>query len=576
MSSPDPAPTARSMAEILRARADQSPDALAFAWLADGIEDGPRFTYADLDREARAVAVALRDVAEPGDRALLVFAPGLEFVAGFFGCLYAGLVPVPAYPPRLDRLAQGWQALAAVAADCGPRVVLTGGLAADHVAAGAGRLSAMRVVTDAVDRASAGRWRETPVDPDAVAVLQYTSGSTAAPKGVMVTHRSLMHNQAMILAAFEHDGPGGGVCWLPPYHDMGLVGGLLQTVYHGAWSRLMSPVALLQDPFRWLAAISRHRADTSGGPNFAYDFCARRVTPEQRATLDLSTWSVVAIGSEPISAETMDRFAETFETCGFRREAFCPCYGLAEATLLVTSRPKGEPPAVLSVSAAALEDGQALPAAAGEAARQLVGCGRSWLGQEVRVVDPEACTALPDGRIGEIWVRGESVAAGYWSRPEETERTFRARLADIGAGPYLRTGDLGFVRGGELFVTGRIKDVIIVRGRNHYPQDIEETVQAVHPALRPGCGAAFEETRDGRPGVVVVQEVDRRGRGLDARQLLADARQAVAERHEVQLHDLRLLEYGSIPKTSSGKVRRHACRLEYARDGLRLWKENRA
>jgi acyl-CoA synthetase (AMP-forming)/AMP-acid ligase II len=563
------------MAEVLRARADRSPGALAFAWLADGVEDGPRLTYADLDREARAVAVALRDAAEPGDRALLVFAPGLEFVAGFFGCLYAGLVPVPAYPPRLDRLAQGWQALAAVAADCGPRVVLAGGLAADHVAAGSGRLPARCVVTDGLDRAAAGRWREPRTDPDAVAVLQYTSGSTAAPKGVMVTHRSLMHNQAMIRAAFRHSGPGGGVCWLPPYHDMGLIGGLIQTVYHGAWARLMSPVALLQDPFRWLAAISRHRADTSGGPNFAYDFCAQRVTPEQAATLDLSQWSVAAIGSEPVGAETMDRFAATFESCGFRYEAFCPCYGLAEATLLVTSRPKAEPPVVLPVSAAALEEGRAAPANPGEAERRLVGCGRPWLGQEVRIVDSEACTVRPDGHIGEVWVRGESVAAGYWGHPEETEQTFRARLADSDAEPYLRTGDLGFVRDGELFVTGRIKDVIIVRGRNHYPQDIEETVQAVHPALRKGCGAAFEETRDGRPGVVVVQEVDRRGRGLDVARLVADARQAVAERHEVQLHDLRLLESGSIPKTSSGKVRRHACRLEYARGGLRPWKERK-
>jgi acyl-CoA synthetase (AMP-forming)/AMP-acid ligase II len=564
------------MAEVLRARADLSPDALAFSWLTDEIEDGPRFTYADLDREARAVAVALRDAAGPGDRALLVYAPGLEFVAAFFGCLYAGLVPVPVYPPRLDRLAQGWQALAAVAADCGPRVLLTGGMVADHVASGAGRLSVRCMVTDGLDRSAAGRWREPPTDPDALAVLQYTSGSTAAPKGVMVTHRGLMHNQAMIRAAFGHARPGGGVCWLPPYHDMGLIGGLLQTVYHGAWCRLMSPIALLQDPFRWPAAVSRYRAATSGGPNFAYDFCAQRVTPEQMATLDLSNWHNAAIGSEPVRAETMDRFAAAFEKCGFRRQAFSPCYGLAEATLMVTSQRRAEPPTVLPVNAAALEEGRAVPAGPGEAARQLVGCGRPWLGQDVRVVDPEAHTALPDGHVGEVWVRGESVAAGYWGRPEESEQTFRARLADTGAGAYLRTGDLGFVRDGELFVTGRTKDVVIIRGRNHYPQDIEETVQSVHTGLRKGCGAAFEETRDGRPGVVVVQEVDRRCRGLDMRQLVADARQAVAERHEVQLHDLLLLEYGSIPKTSSGKVRRHVCRTEYGRGGLRRWKERGA
>jgi acyl-CoA synthetase (AMP-forming)/AMP-acid ligase II len=574
VSTTDPATTSRTMAEVLLARADQSPDELAFCFLIDGQEEGPRLTYADLDRQARSIAAALQDVAGPGDRALLVYAPGLAFVAAFFGCLYAGVVPVPTYPPRPT---QGWQGLAKVAADCRPRVVLLDNRVAPFVPA-SGALPALagvrHIVTDDLDTGRA--WRTPAFDPDGLALLQYTSGTTAAPRGVMVTHRGLMHNQAMIRAAFEHAGPGGGVCWLPPYHDMGLIGGLLQTVYHGGWCRLMSPVALLQDPFRWLAAMSRYRADTSGGPNFAYDFCVQRVTPEQISTLDLSNWSVAAIGSEPVSAETMDRFAAVFEKCGFRSEAFCPCYGLAEATLLVTSQPKAGAPVVLPVSAATLEEGRTVPAGPGEATRQLVGCGRPWLGQEVRIVDPDACIALPDGHIGEVWVRGESVAAGYWDRPDETEQTFNARLADTGAGPYLRTGDLGFVRDGELFVTGRIKDVIIVRGRNHYPQDVEETVQAVHPGLRKGCGAAFEETRDGRPGVVVVQEVDRRCRGLDVRRLVADARQAVAERHEMQLHDLRLLEYGSIPKTSSGKVRRHACRLEYARGGLRPWKERGA
>lgn len=570
----------QSMVEVLQTRASQTPDALAFSWLSDGLEEGSRLTYGELDRAARAIAVALRDVAGPGERALLVYAPGLEFIAGFFGCQYAGIVPVPAYPPRLDRLAQGWQLLATLAADCEPRLLLTGGPAAGFVAGSAGLIGDQArltsVVTDTVDLAWAQQWREPPTDLDALALLQYTSGSTANPKGVKITHRSLMHNEVMIQAAFEHSGEGGGVSWLPPYHDMGLIGGLLQVVFHGAWCRLMSPVVFLQDPFRWLASISRYRADTSGGPNFAYDFCVQRITPEQRATLDLSNWSVAAIGSEPISAATMAQFTATFAPHGFRGEAFFPCYGLAEATLLVTSSTKDKPPVLRSFRADLLEEGRAVATTPGESARSIVSCGRPWLDQEICICAPETRLRRPDGEVGEIWLKGPSVAQGYWNRPDDTAYTFQAYRADTGDGPYLRTGDLGFLLDGELYITGRIKDLLIIRGRNHYPQDIEETVQAVHPGLRKGAGAVFEDTRQGRPGVIVVQEVERRSRDLDGGSVRADIRQAVAERHEVQVHDVQLVEAGSIPKTSSGKVRRQACRTEYAQGTLRIWKGTRS
>jgi acyl-CoA synthetase (AMP-forming)/AMP-acid ligase II len=566
------------MVEVLQARADGAPDDLAFLFLIDGEEEGPRLTYAGLDRAARAVAAALREGAGPGDRALLLYEPGLDFIPAFFGCLYAGLIAVPACPPRFDRVLQGWQVLAGVVADCRPRVVLTTADLAGVLERGFRNFpqaDALRwIATDGLDSSRAGCWRQSPINPEATALLQYTSGSTAAPKGVMVTHDNLMHNGRMIHTAMEHAGARLGVLWLPFYHDMGLVAGVLQAVYRGGTAVVMSPLGLLQRPFRWLQAISRYRADTSGGPNFAYDLCVQRVTAEQKASLDLSCWSGAAIGSEPVSARTLERFTEAFAPCGFRPEAFYPCYGLAEATLMVTGNRKGTRPVIWTVEVDALEQGRVVDAAPGTAgARTLVGCGRPWLGQEVLIVDPDSRMRHPEGAVGEIWVAGPSVARGYWERPEEMERTFGARLADTGAGPFLRTGDLGFLRDGQLFVTGRLKDLLVIRGRNHYPEDIEATVQAVHPALRPGCGAAFESGPDGQPRLVVVQEVDRRGgRGVDLAELAGDIRQAVAERHELQVHDVRFLEPGSVPKTSSGKVQRHACRAGYERGTLRPWR----
>jgi acyl-CoA synthetase (AMP-forming)/AMP-acid ligase II len=563
-----------SMADVLEKRAALSPEALAFCLLIDG-EEGPQLTYAGLDRAARAVAAALQDVAEPGDRALLLYGPGLEFTTAFFGCQYAGVVPVPAYPPRPERLAQSWSLLSGIAGDCSPRVVLTGGAAAPFVSGISRHVPALEgarvVVTDGLDR---GRlWRRPAVDSNALALLQYTSGSTGDPRGVMVTHRNLLHNETMIWEAFEHDRyVGTGVCWLPPYHDMGLIGGILQVIFHGASCLLLSPLALLQDPFRWLQAISSHRAATSGGPNFAYNHCVQRLTTEQRASLDLRSWDVAAIGSEPICPRALEEFTAAFEPSGFRPEAFYPCYGLAEATLFVTGGRRTAEPVIGHFSTADLQRGRACPVPPGPESQTLVGCGHAWLDQEVRIVDPESGIVCADRQVGEIWVQGPSVALGYWNRPEESRQTFHARRADTGTGPYLRTGDLGFLHQDELFVTGRIKELIVIRGRNHYPQDIEQTVQSVRPELRAGCGAAFEVLRDGQPRLVVVQEIDRRCRDLDLTRTGGDIRQAVAERHDLHLADVQFLESGTIPKTSSGKVRRQACRQGYESGSLRLWK----
>lgn len=568
----------RTIAEILQTRADARPDELAFCFLINGEEEGPRLTHAALDRAARAIAATLRDIAEPGERAILLYEAGLEFIPAFFGCLYAAIVPVPLAPPRAGRVTQSWQVLASVIADCQARLVLATGDLAASLAKGfenfPGGDQVRWLATDQIDGSHARRWREPGIKEDTLALLQYTSGSTAMPKGVMVSHRNLMHNESMIKTAVAHDGPLFGVTWLPLHHDMGLIGGVLQRMFYGDMPMfLMSPLGMLQKPVRWLQAMSRYRANTTLAPNFAYDLCVDRIRPEEKAALDLSHWSVAFIGSEPISARTMERFSEAFAPCGFRAETFYPCYGLAEATLLVTGGSEGDRPFVRTVSVEALAQGEVVAERADAPdARRLVGCGRPWLDQRVVIVHPETRVRLPPGKVGEIWVAGASVAQGYWNRPDETERTFRACFSDTGEGPWLRTGDLGFLEDDQLFITGRIKDVIVIRGGNYYPQDIEATVQAVHPGLRLNCGAAFETGPDGQPRLIVVQELARRCGDVDLTKLRGEIRKAVADRHGLHVDDIHFLEPGSVLKTSSGKIQRHACRAGYERGVLRAWR----
>ncbi len=551
--------------QLLRSRAS---DETAYTFLADGEEEAARLSYAELDRRARGVAAALQLLEVEGERALLLYPPGLEFVTAFLGCLCAKTVAVPAYPPRSARTLPR---LLAIVRDARPRLALTTSELLPTLQALAARvpgLAGLRwVATDALDVAAlAAAWRDPAVDGDTLAFLQYTSGSTALPKGVMVTHGNLLHNEETIQAAFEVTPESVIVGWLPLYHDMGLIGNVLQPLYSGARCVLMSPLAFLQRPARWLRAISRCRATTSGGPNFAYELCLRKVPPAERLGLDLSSWRVAFNGAEPVRAETLERFAAAFSPCGFRREAFYPCYGLAEATLFVTGGAVAAPPVVESFKAADLERDRAVPVQPLDpAARRLAGCGVAGAGQEV-VIAGAGGRPCPPGAVGEIWVAGPSVAAGYWGRPAETAEAFAAALAPEAAaaprGPFLRTGDLGFLHGGELFVTGRLKDLVILRGRNHYPQDLELTAERSHPALRPGGGAAFSVDLEGEERLVVVHELDRHGKG--AAPAAAEAvRQAIAEEHEAQVHEVVLIETGALPKTSSGKVQRHACRAAY-------------
>ncbi|HEX2223132.1 MAG TPA: amino acid adenylation domain-containing protein, partial [Thermoanaerobaculia bacterium] len=554
---------ATTLVELLRARAAERPDQRAYAFLGEGSAETESFTWSELDARARAIAAALQERGGAGERALLLYPPGLEFVAAFFGCLYAGVVAVPSYPPRPHK---DQPRLRAIAEDARPRVALADSGIAARAAVLTERIPELEgaewIATDAVDSRLAAAWREPEISAETVAFLQYTSGSTATPKGVVVSHGNLLHNEEMIRQAFGQSEHSVIVGWLPLYHDMGLIGNVLQPLYIGAPCVLMSPVAFLQQPLRWLEAISRYRATTSGGPNFAYELCVRRTTPEQRAGLDLSSWTVAFNGAEPVRAETLDRFAEAFAPSGFRREAFYPCYGLAEATLFVSGGNPGAAPVVREVDAAALERHQALAPSENGARRELVGCGHPWMGQRLAVADPETGEELPAGRVGEVWLAGPSVAQGYWGRPEETGRTFHARLADSGEGPFLRTGDLGFFDGETLFLTGRIKELIILRGRNLYPQDVERTAERSHPALRPGNAAAFAAEVEGEERLVIVHEVERGWTATpEAVEEVAEAvRRAVAEEHEARVHQVVLLRPGSLPKTSSGKIQRNACR----------------
>ena len=520
-------------------------------------------TYGELERRSRALAAKLQSLGLEKERALLLFPPGLDFVTGFFGCLCAGTIAVPAYPPHARRI---HSRLVSIFRDSRPKAVVTTSEIRTKSLSMVAQMAELGqvewIAVDELEDGLADAWKPPILDGESLAFLQYTSGSTSSPKGVMVSHGNLLHNERMIAEAFDQTEASVVAGWLPLYHDMGLIGNVLQPLYLGAPSILMSPVAFLQNPLRWLAAISHYRATTSGGPNFAYELCVRKITDEQKAQLDLSSWRVAFNGAEPVRPETLDRFAAAFASCGFRREAFYPCYGLAEATLFAAGGHLGALPAVRAFAPAGLEQGLAEAAAAG---RALVGCGGTWLDQRIAVVNLETSRCCTPGQVGEIWIAGPSVAQGYWNRPEATERDFRARLADEpAAGPFLRTGDLGFADvDGELFVTGRLKDLIILRGRNHYPQDVERTAESAHPALRPGYGAAFSVELDGDERLIIVQELERRAGEASPQEVAREIRSAVAQEHGVQVYEVVLLRMGTIPKTSSGKIQRHACRAAY-------------
>lgn len=551
-----------TLVELLRDRALNQPKEIGYTFLLDGETEVASLTYQQLDQKARAIAVQLMQKVEVGSRVLLLYPPGLEFVAAFFGCLYGGFVAVPAYPPRRN---QKMSRLEAIVSNAEAAIALT---TASELASIQTQFTENSILaplpwlaTDTINNDLASYWQEPTVNSNTLAFLQYTSGATGTPKGAMITHGNLLHNSQLIYNFFGNTSKSKGVIWLPPYHDMGLIGGVLQPLYACSPVILIPPVAFIQKPFRWLQAISHYQATTSGGPDFAYDLACRQITDEQLASLDLSHWEVAFTGAEPVRAEILERFAETFAPCGFRHSAFYPCYGMAETTLIVSGGLKSQAPIIRHVSTIALEKNQVADPINKDDVRTLVGCGKSSPDQKVIVVDPELLTRCSDGRVGEVWVSGASVGKGYWNQPEQTKEAFQAYLAGDKINPFFRTGDLGFLLHGELFITGRLKDLITIMGRNHYPQDIEMTVEKSHPALRPASGAVFAVKINNSKKLVVVQEVERTYlRSFNASEVIGAIRKAVVEEHDLQADAILLLKTTSIPKTSSGKIQRSACR----------------
>ncbi|GAA2798137.1 amino acid adenylation domain-containing protein [Saccharopolyspora taberi] len=560
--------SAENLTDLLRLRADEHPDRVGLRFLTSGEVDGEseEWSFGELDLRARTIAAQLQEIGVRGERVILLYPPTADFVAAFFGCLYAGAVAVPAYPHPTSTRLHG------IARDAGARAVLAPNKVVaenERFTRAVPELAAARWTgTGESDVDIAARWQRPAITGESLAFLQYTSGSTATPKGVMVSHGNLLHNERLIKETFGNDQETSSVGWLPLFHDMGLIGNLLHPLYLGNSCTLMSPQAFLQQPARWLRAISEYGGVLCGGPNFGYELCVRKVRPEQCEGLDLSGWAVAFNGAEPVRQDTIDRFTAKFADFGFRPEAMCPCYGLAEATLLVSGVGRHTTATQRRVDADALARNRVADAT-DPGQQPMVSVGTTGAEHEVAIADPETHQRCEPDAVGEIWVSGPSVAHGYWNQPEESERTFRAHLVGDDRRTYLRTGDLGFVADGELYVTGRIKDVIILRGRNIYPQDVELAVERSHPAVRPGESGAFAVEVDGEERLAVVTEVDL-GDDTAPEPVIDAIRAAVLREFDLPAHTVALLSPRSIPKTSSGKIRRGACREGLRSGGLKI------
>ena len=578
-----------NIVEILQRRARSQANDTAYIFLKDGENQEIRLTYQELDLKAKAIAFQLQQLVTPGSRALLVYpySGGLEFITAFFGCLYAGVVAVPCHPPK-NRLTTIEVQTRIESADA--KIVLTDSSLFAKLKTQLKQWSDNLLYclnTDKI-KPQPDSFNAPQIDGDTLAFLQYTSGSTGEPKGVMITHRCLMQNQEMLKQAFGHTQDLVGVGWLPLFHDMGLIGNVIQPIYIGAFCVMMSPVSFVQQPIRWLQAISKYRATTSGAPNFAYDLLCDRITEQQAAQLDLSSWEVAFCGAEPVQISTIEQFSRKFAVSGFKSTAFYPCYGMAEATLIITGGDKAKSPQVKYLSLNNLQQNKVvIKDSLQPGTKAFVSAGYPWLDGKIAIADPKALTECQPGQIGEIWYSGSSVGKGYWQLSDKTQKTFQASLSSHSATPhsaiakedksvnkYLRTGDLGFICDGELYITGRLNDVLVFWGLNHYPQHIEQTVEQCHPALKANCGAAFSVDIGGKARLVIVQEIKRTHRkSLVMDEVVEAIRWQIFQQHFIDIYGIVLLQPGKIPKTSSGKVQRSACKAKLIDNTLDVWSQ---
>ena len=578
-----------NIVEILQRRAKSQGGDTAYIFLKDGENQEIRLTYRELDLQAKAIAFELQQLVSPGSRALLVYpySGGLEFITAFFGCMYAGVVAVPCHPPknRLTTVEVQSRIVSAAA-----EVILTdasfwGKLATQLVEWGNQELHCLN--TDKIKQNKNYNYKKIEITANSLAFLQYTSGSTGEPKGVMISHGCLMQNQEMLKQAFGHTKDLVGVGWLPLFHDMGLIGNVIQPIYMGACCVMMSPVSFVQKPIRWLQAISKYRATTSGAPNFAYDLLCDRITAEQATQLDLSSWEVAFCGAEPVQTATIDTFSRKFADCGFKSTMFYPCYGMAEATLMITGGDKTQSPTVKYLDQMALEQNKVvISEQPNSRTKTFVSAGYPWLDGQIAIADPDTLTECEPDQVGEIWYSGSSVGQGYWQLPEKTKYTFQASLKNQkSASPqpslqretkmqYLRTGDLGFINNGELYITGRLHDVLVFWGLNHYPQHIEQTIEQCHPALKANCGAAFSVEVAGKARLVIAQEIERTHRkSLVMDEVVEAIRWQVFQQHFIDIYGIVLLKPGKIPKTSSGKVQRSISKTMFLDRSLDVFQE---
>ena len=571
VSTPSFIPRVSTFVDLLGEQADRHRGKMAYGFLANGESLSEKLTFDELDTKARAIAVELKQRVSEGERALLLFPSSLDYLSAYFGCLYAGIIAVPVYPPQMGKQLSR---IEAVIKDCHPAIFLT---TSDILASIQTQMpdlaeigSSKWLTTEDITLENANLWQRPDINSETIAFLQYTSGSTSSPKGVMVSHSNLLANEHSIISLVKTSPETVSVSWLPLFHDMGLIGMAMHSLYLGTPNYLMAPFSFLQRPHRWLKAISNFGGTLSGGPNFAFELCLNRISEKEMEGLDLSSWKTAFNGAEPVRMETLKRFSERFSSVGFHPECQRPLYGMAESTLIISGWHKDEPLNHLHVDEREMAQHRVKVVDESEPfAQPMVNCGHADQNHRVIAVNPETLTICSDSEVGEIWFAGPSVAKGYWQRPETTEETFHAYTADTQEGPFLRTGDLGFIHHDHVFITGRIKDLIIIRGRNHYPQDIELTTEKSHPSLRPGGGAAFSVQAFGEERLVVIQEVERgMFKKVSHEEIFSAIRHQISQIHELQIFAIVLVKRRSILKTSSGKIMRNACKQAYLKKEL--------